>query len=42
MAKTKVVKFWRAFLGIATEILMTVFIMVAALGLCWLITKGIK
>jgi len=42
MAKAKVVKFWRALLGIATEILMTIFIMAVALGLCWLIAKGIK
>ena len=40
--KTKLLKVWKVFLGIATEIAMTVFIMASAWGLSWLIVKGIK
>jgi hypothetical protein len=42
MGKTIFIKTWRTFLGIATELIMTVFIMAAAFGLSWLIIKGIK
>ena len=41
-AKAKLPKIWRAFLGIATEIAMTIFIMAVALGLSWLITGVIR
>ncbi len=37
IAKAKLLKIWRAVLGIATEIMMAVFIMACALGLSWLI-----
>lgn len=37
MAMTGYVKMQKAVLGIATEILMTVVIMLSALGLCWLL-----
>jgi len=37
MKKTGLIKIWRVFLGIATEITMAVFIMACALGLSWLI-----
>ncbi len=39
MGKKTFVKTWRVFLGIATELMMTVFIMVVALGLSWLIAR---
>ena len=38
MANTAIKKIWRAFLGIATEIVMTCVIMAFALGLAWLIS----
>lgn len=34
------VKIWLVFLGISTEIMMTVFIMLCALGISWLISGG--
>lgn len=39
MGKTTFIKIWKAFLGIATEIVMATFIMACALGLSWLIAK---
>lgn len=42
IGKAKFQKTWKVFLGIATEIAMTVFIMAVALGLSWLIARGVK
>jgi hypothetical protein len=42
MNKPALLKIYKAALGIATEIAVTLFIMCVALGLCWLITKGIR
>lgn len=42
MGRTKLLKAWKVSLGIATEIMMTIFIMAVALGLSWLMIKGIK
>jgi len=42
MVKKRLIKTWTAFLGIVTEITMAIFIMAVALGLSWLIAKGIK
>ena len=42
MDKEKGIKFWRAILGIATEIAMSLFIMAVALGLSWLIIRFLK
>jgi hypothetical protein len=42
MEKVRLIKVWRIVLGIATEITMAIFIMAVALGLSWLIAKGIK
>ncbi len=42
MGKTKLLKIWTVALGIIMEIAMTIFIMGVALGLSWLIAKGIK
>ncbi|MFC1631002.1 hypothetical protein ACFL1I_04455 [Candidatus Omnitrophota bacterium] len=40
MKRTKPAAFWRALLGIATEMAMAVFIMACALGISWLFSRG--
>jgi hypothetical protein len=40
MAMKGYIKMQKAILGIATEILMTVIIMLSALGLCWLLVAA--
>ncbi len=42
MMKMRLRKIWRAILGIATEVLMAILIMLTAWGLSWLIVRGIK
>jgi len=42
MTKSKTRKTWRAFLGITTELAMTVLLMALALGLCWVLVRVIK
>lgn len=38
--RARIIKIWKVFLGIATELAMTVVIMAFALGLSWLISHN--